>query len=407
MAGRERDRGVLSGWNTGWEDDGEAHIGAATDAVPAQVPGASDAPIGEPRLADTGDTPASGSVGGQDGADIRRDVESGLARLTRIAADLGVGDPVEEFFSPLVGRWSLLHSDAELWRNAAAVTTEVSSSVTGPLGGLDAAWEGADATVFLEYMRTTAQAGDELAEAMRGIATALDTTADGIREIVQELAATLADAAESADQAIAAGEGGRDRARQHLERVRLAAKEFVESVREVLGAFVRMCAELPDAPPVAPIVLPTPAPQPVLPIGDLDLAAQDGSGGTAGSDGGAVPSGIGGGGVGAGGGMTAAPTADPQPLTAGDYSSAEQQPSVRSATGAPAAAAAGAPVAAGTGVGGGMPMMPMGMGGMGAGGGGDAEHRSKNQVVGDPMDIYGQPEKASPSVIGDEDADRR
>lgn len=404
MAGRERDRGVLGGWNTAWEDDGEARIGAATDAVPKPLPDAGRVPTGEPRLADTGDTPVPGSVGGQDGADIRRDVESGLARLTRIAADLGMDDPVEEFFSPLVGRWSLLHEDAERWRNAAAVTIEVSSSVTGPLGGLDAAWEGADATVFLDYMRTTAQAGDELADAMRGMATALDTTADGIREIVQELAATLADAAESADQAIAAGDGGRDRARQHLERVRLAAKEFVESVREVLGAFVRMCAELPDAPPIEPIVLPSPVPQPVLPIGDLDLATQDGSGGS-----GAVPSGVGGGGgVGAGGGLTAVPTADPQPLTAGDYSSAEQQPSVRSATGTAAAAASAAPAAAGAGVvGGGMPMMPMGMGGMGAGAGGDAEHRSKNRVVGDPMEIYGQPEKASPSVIGDEDADRR
>jgi len=405
MAGRERDRGVLGGWNTAWEDDGEARIAAVTDVAPAPFPGAGRAPVGEPRLADTGDGPVPGSFGGQDGADIRRDVESGLARLTRIAADLGMDDPVEEFFSPLVGRWSLLHEDAERWRNAAAVTAEVASSVTGPLGGLDAAWEGADATVFLDYMRTTAQAGEELAEAMRGMGTALDTTADGIREIVQELAATLADAAESADQAIVAGDGGRERARQHLERVRSAAREFVESVREVLGAFVRMCAELPDAPPVEPIVLPTPAPQPVLPIGDLDLAAQDGAGG------GAAPSGIGGGGVGAGagaGGMTAAPTADPQPLTAGDYSSAEQQPSVRPGTGTAAAAGAAAPVAAGAGVGtGGMPMMPMGMGGMGAGGGGDAEHRSKNRVVGDPMDIYGRPEKASPSVIGDEDSDRR
>jgi hypothetical protein len=51
----------------------------------------------------------------------------------------------------------------------------------------------------------------------------------------------------------------------------------------------------------------------------------------------------------------------------------------------------------------GMPMMG-GMGGMGAGGqGGDGDHKSRSRLVGDPLDIFGKPEKASAPVIGDDD----
>ncbi|HVK24760.1 MAG TPA: hypothetical protein VM677_25655, partial [Actinokineospora sp.] len=52
--------------------------------------------------------------------------------------------------------------------------------------------------------------------------------------------------------------------------------------------------------------------------------------------------------------------------------------------------------------GGGMPMMG-GMGGMGGQQGGDAEHKSRNRVVGSPEDIFGKPTKTSPSVIGEDD----
>jgi hypothetical protein len=34
--------------------------------------------------------------------------------------------------------------------------------------------------------------------------------------------------------------------------------------------------------------------------------------------------------------------------------------------------------------------------------GGENEHKPRNRVQGNPEDIFGKPEKASPSVIGDD-----
>ncbi len=72
------------------------------------------------------------------------------------------------------------------------------------------------------------------------------------------------------------------------------------------------------------------------------------------------------------------------------------------ATGAAAAAASagGGDGRSGT-MGGGM-MGGMPMGGMGGQQGGDSEHKNRNRLTADPVDIFGKPTKTSPSVIGED-----
>lgn len=74
--------------------------------------------------------------------------------------------------------------------------------------------------------------------------------------------------------------------------------------------------------------------------------------------------------------------------------------------GAGQAAAASSPVAGAAtgqraGAGGlGAGMMPMA--GMGGGQGGDSERRAKSNLTADPTEIFGEPSKTAPSVIGED-----
>jgi len=309
-----------------------------------------------------------------------------------------------------------MHEEAERWRLVGEGVEQVTEALNKPLGKLDAAWDGEAAESFIAYMQKVGLAGNDLADAMVAMSEVLDQTADGIREIVVELAGVMAETAETASEAMALPVQGDPRVREYLDMMRRPTKELFEAVRQILEAFVQLCegaegdetfgkvtmahtypAENWAAPGSTPSV---PAPGSGVPVDtSTSLAEAGGAGGLgAGGFGGGGAGGLGGGGLGG-----AAAAASAAPLGPGNYTVAgEQAPrgSVPAAGAAAAAASAGGPGGAGRG---GMPMAPM-MGGMGGQGqGGDAEHKSRSRVVGNPQDIFGKPEKASTPVIGADD----
>ncbi|MPZ82868.1 MAG: hypothetical protein GEV28_21695 [Actinophytocola sp.] len=365
-------------------------------------------PQPRPAVAPAGNQDGQGSPGGQDGNDIANDFAGHLDYLSRLAHDLGVSDPVEEYFAPVVGRWSDLSAEADRWRLVGDAADEVTEALNTPLGKLDAAWDGEAADSFIAYMQKVGLAGQDLSDAMLGIADALDITAEGIREIVQQLAGVLGETAETASEAMVMPVQGDDRTRQYLDLMRRPTKELFESVRQVLEAFVELCEGIDGSQEFQKITMAHPFPeqnwafeQPKVPetpkppavdgTDDKTEAAELGAGG----GGGGAGVGGGGGGVGAGAGGTS--------MSPGGYTVATEQAPVPKPEGTAAAAAvssSGTGSGAARGMGSGM--MPMGMmGGMGQQGSGD--HKSRTHVVGDPEDIFGQPEKASSPVIGDDD----
>ena len=334
-----------------------------------------------------------------DGTDIESRIAAQLDYLSKLAKHLGIGDPVEEYFAPVVGRWSDLHAEAERWRVVGEGTEQVTEALAKPLGGLDAAWDGAAAESFIGYMQKVGLAGNDLADAMVAMADVLDKTADGIREIVMQLATIMSETAETASEAMALPVQGDDRTREYLDLMRKPSKELFEAVRQVLEGFVQLCEGVdgsaafqgvtmahtfPEdnwAMPGAPKEPGVPAPSEPVDTGTEKAGAGGGGGG-----------GFGGGGAGGLGGGAAA-----NPLPSGNFTVAcEQIPRSE----APSAAAAAAAQKGGSrGMGMGMPMAPMmGMGAQGAGG--DSDHKSRSRVKGNPHDIFGKPEKASTPVIG-------
>ncbi len=339
---------------------------------------------------------------GLDGRDVENQVVTQLDYLSRLAKHLGVADPVEEYFAPVVGRWSDLHAEADRWRLVGEGAEQVTEALGKPLGKLDAAWDGDAAQSFIAYMQEFGLAGHDLADAMIAMADVLDTTANGIREIVVQLAGVMSETAATASEAMALPVQGDDRTREYLDLMRRPTKELFEAVRQILEAFVQLCegtkgedafqhVKMAHTFPQENWVAPQPPaaePAPGVPEPD-DSTEKAGVGGGGG--------GVGGGGLGGGGGSVATPT----PLQPGNFTVAGE---VMPRTEAPAAASA-APASDGGGRRGGMgmPMMPMmGMGGA-QGQGGDADHKSRSRVVGDPQDIFGKPEKASTPVIGDDE----
>lgn len=361
----------------------------------------------EPVTAPTGHQDRQGSPGGQggkDGPDIANDFAGQLDYLSRLAHDLGVPDPVEEYFAPVVGRWSDLSAEADRWRLVGDAANEVTDALNTPLGKLDAAWDGEAADSFIDYMQKVGLAGQDLSDAMLGIADALDITAEGIREIVQQLAGVLGETAETASGAMVMPVQGDDRTRQYLDLMRRPTKELFDAVRQVLEAFVELCEGIDGSQEFQQITMAHTFPEqnwtyqqpkapetPEVPAQDQTEAAELGGGGGGGAGAGGFG---GGGGVGAGAGGTN--------MSPGGYTVAtEQAPAPKPQGTVAAAAATSSPGGGGVGRGG-MPMMPMGMmGGMGQQGSGD--HKSRTRVVGDPEDIFGTPEKASTAVIGDDD----
>jgi WXG100 family type VII secretion target len=345
-----------------------------------------------------------------DGKDVESQIAAQLGYLSRLARHLGVADPVEEYFSPVVGRWSDMHAEAERWRVVGEGVEQVTEALNTPLGKLDAAWEGEAAQSFIAYMQQVGLAGNDLADAMTAMADVLDQTADAIREIVVDLAGVMVDTAETVSEAMALPVQGDSRAREYLGLMQAPTKELFEAVRQVLEAFVQLCegAEGDDAfrgvtmahtypaedwSAVTPSVPGTPGGPGEPGAGPVDTgtdAAALGAGGAGDF------AGVGGGGGGFGG-ATAAEMGSP--LAPGNSTVAGEQ-APHSPTAA-AASAAGSAAAAKSGTGSGMmPMMPMTGAGQGQG---DQTHKSRARVVGDPKDIFGRPEKASTPVIGADD----
>lgn len=333
-----------------------------------------------------------------DGKDVESRIATQLDYLSKLAKHLGIGDPVEEYFAPVVGRWSDLHAEAERWRVVGEGTEQVTEALAKPLGGLDAAWDGEAAESFIGYMQKVGLAGNDLADAMVAMADVLDKTADGVREIVMQLATVMSETAETASEAMALPVQGDDRTREYLDLMRKPSKELFEAVRQVLEGFVQLCEGVdgsaafdgvamahtfPEdnwAMPGAPKSPAVPAPSEPVDTGTEKAGAGGGGGG-----------GFGGGAGGVGGGAAA------NPLPSGNFTVAGEQ--IPRSDAPAAAAAAAAQKSAGRGMGMGMPMAPMmGMGAQGAGG--DSDHKSRSRVKGNPHDIFGKPEKASTPVIG-------
>jgi uncharacterized protein YukE len=346
-------------------------------------------------------------AGGPDGAEVASHYAGQLEYLSNLAHDLGVPDPVEEYFSPVVGRWSDLEAEAKRWRQVGDGALVVTDALNKPLGGLDAAWDGEAATSFIAYMQKVGLAGHDLSDAMNALAEVLDTTAQGIREIVQQLGDVLANTAESASQAMVLPVQGDERTRQFLDAMRRPTKELFESVRQVLEAFVQMCQGIDGSEGFKQIQMAHTFPEgwswgtqaPGATAG-VDPRTSKASADLAGVGAGGF-GGVGGGGVGAsgfsGGGLSGL---DGDSMGSGGSSVAtEQAPDPKPA----AATAAGAATGSGTTprMGGGMmPMSPMmGMGNQGGGG----EHKARTRVVADPQELFGKPDKASAPVIGDDD----
>lgn len=351
---------------------------------------------------------------GPDGSAVHSRVAGELVQLSKVCGQLGVVDLVEEYFTPIVGRWSAMHDEAERWRSAAETAEEVTGRLTGPLGGLDAAWQGADADSFISYIRSVGLAGNDLADAMHAVAVALDSTAGALREITVEMSDVLAELAGDVTRALDAPAGGPAAVRDHLDEQRDQVSAMYESAVEVLDAFTRFSERLaaggsgaagdgvtmrhelpatswaPDAqrtpgPPDTTGTVSASRPPAVQLPPDQTSAVTAATSSTAPA--GAEESGV-------------VPSSEQvrQQLAGGSVADATGQ-SVAATSPEPAAPAPDPqPQSGGRG---GIGMMPM-MGGMGGNQGGDKEHKSKLRISADPKEIFGEPEKTAPPVIGEQ-----
>jgi uncharacterized protein YukE len=365
---------------------------------------------------------------GQHGTDLT--VDGHLDYLSQLATRLGVHDPVETYLVPVLGTWQDLHDEAAKWRSAAKTAADVTSRLASPLGGLDAAWQGADANSFLDYMQGVGLAGHDLSDALTAMADALEKTATGLRQIAGELVDLLADTAEHSSDAMAVPVAGEARARQYLDELDHPSRQLYESVQDVLNAFQKLCQGVHGGQMFGQITMshkmpaqdwaPTPSPAvsarvsvspaAATPIAASPAAATVAAASPAVSSPAATSSAAhlaaaniagahsaaahaGGGGVPAGG---LAAQSGPPPT-----SGAVAEPASDGGSQVPGVAqsVAGDSAASG-GVGGGMPMG--GMGGMRGGQGGDAEHKSKIRIAGDPREIFGKPDRTAPPTLGEE-----
>ncbi|OLR91144.1 hypothetical protein BJP25_28760 [Actinokineospora bangkokensis] len=356
----------------------------------------------------------SQAEGGPDGQQIQSEVSQYLDFLSQVCAELGVPDPVQEYFAPVVGRWSDLHAEADRWRAVGAVGELVAQNLTEPLAGLDAAWQGADADSFIDYVTRVGLAGHDMADAMIAMGEVLDLTADGIRKIVTDMADVLVEMAEVTSQALSGAVSGEERTRQYLEQMKHPTRELFEATRQVLDGLVKLCEGIDGsqvfdkitmahqfptenwsmAPDVPPVDVGAPGPGTVSPAAAADLSGLGGGGSGFGGGGG----GFGGGGLGGGAGGAAVSAS---PLSGGAATgigeAAPGKPGGMPVGGAPAGGSDGGGGRGGM-MGGGMPMG----GGMAGGQGGGNEHKAKTKVAGNAEDIFGKPAKASPAVIGDD-----
>ncbi|QTR01404.1 hypothetical protein J7S33_18490, partial [Saccharothrix algeriensis] len=181
---------------------------------------------------------------GRDGRELAAEVGPELEYLSGVSRRLGVRDLVGDCFEPVVGTWGDLHAEAERWRRAGLVAERVTRDLTEPLGRLDSAWRGRDADSFVEHVQAVGPAGHDLCDAMHAMGDALDLTADGVRDLVADLARVLAEAADAVSGAAALPLDGDRRVVEVLDELAGPAGELHEAVRDVLEAFLRLCEEV-------------------------------------------------------------------------------------------------------------------------------------------------------------------
>ncbi|MDQ7802105.1 WXG100 family type VII secretion target [Amycolatopsis sp. A133] len=312
------------------------------------------------------------------GEDITAAAEPYLAYLTDLARQLGVIDPVETYFRPLIGRWADLGAEADRLRQAASVAAGVSARLDDQLGRLDAGWEGKDADSFVVYIREIGAAGGDLREALDTLAGALDEMVTTLRHVVVDLVEVLVDAAELTSETMLLPSGGTKRARAQLQETQDSAKALYETARDVMEAFDRLCAGVdePDA-AARTIEIRHRYPQDGFKLHDDALneaGEQTATDATAPSSAPAdevmTPSSADGP---AEGKHTGAGTVDPEPPAEQDHSSS-----------------------------GGVPMMPMmGFGAFGTGG--QARRPSKTRPMTKSSDLLGEPGLVAPPVIGEDE----
>jgi uncharacterized protein YukE len=401
---------------------------------------------------------------GQQGTDLTAKVNGHLDYLSQLATRLGVHDPVETYLVPVLGKWNDLHDEATKWRTAAKTAADITSRLTAPLAGLDAAWQGADANSFLDYMQNIGLAGHDLSDALTAMADALDKTATGLHQIASELTDLLAETAEHTSDAMAVPIAGESRARQYLDELDHPSRQLYESVQDILNAFQKLCQGVHGGQMFSQITMShkmptqnwTPAPQPPTtrtpppPTSTRVSVPPPGAPPTTATPAAATPAAATPAAASLGAATPATTPATAAPGTAASTAAAHL--TAANMAGAHSAAAGGSPAthAAGGSIGGGAPPagltaqsgppptsgavaepasdttpqipgtaqpatanpstpaggaggMPMGgMGGMRGGQGGDAEHKSKIKIAGDPREIFGKPDRTAPPTIGEE-----
>src|SRR3954469_18143717 len=181
-----------------------------------------------------------------EGDEIAATAEPYLAYLTDVSHQLGLIDPVETYFRPLIGRWGDLAAEAGRLRQAAGAAAEVSARLDEGLGRLDGGWEGRDADVFVAYMREIGAAGGDVQEALTVLAGALDELVTTLRHVVVDLVEVLVDAADLIAETMTLPSGGAKRARVQLRETQESAKALYETARDVLEAFDRLCDGVDD-----------------------------------------------------------------------------------------------------------------------------------------------------------------
>ncbi|MET8854265.1 WXG100 family type VII secretion target [Amycolatopsis sp. NPDC004625] len=310
--------------------------------------------------------------------DLAAAAEPYLGYLSDLARQLGLLDPVETYFRPLLGRWTDLGAEADRLRQAATAAADVSTRLDDQLGRLDAGWEGRDADAFVTYMREIGAAGGDLQEALTTLAAALDDLVTTLRHIVVDLVEVLVDAAELISETMLLPSGGTKRARAQVEETQESAKALFETARDVLEAFDRLCDGVDDPDAASrTIEIRHRYPQEKFKLHD-DALNEAGS--------------------------ADAPSADEVMTPSSASEPAEGRHTGAAAPGSPADAPPPAPPAEELhGTSSGMPMMPMmGFGAIGMGGG-QSRRPSKTRPVTKPSELLGEPGLVAPPVIGEDE----
>ncbi|KAA5833454.1 WXG100 family type VII secretion target [Saccharopolyspora hirsuta] len=336
-----------------------------------------------------------------------------LDYLARVSRELDFASSIPADLADLVGHHEDLRGAARIWRETADAIEQATGDVQGRLGGIDSAWQGADADAFLGHIREVGLAGHDLIDAMRALAEVLEHTVEGVQTQVDDLGELIAEAADSVSAAMLTPEDGPERARKHLAELAKPALELTESISDTYRAFARFCEDLEAGRSTGSVQFDERMPAqawdfnaPTPPPAETEAASAEGTGagGAGAAGGGEAGSGATGAGAGAvgGAGATGAGTAAAEAPLAEGGRTAAGEPSAAS----PPAAAAGAAVAAG-GAGavaaGGMygGMMPMGMmGGMMGAQGTGQERKNQSRFKSKPEELFGTPPDTAPPVFG-------